>query len=52
MKQDKEIPTQTPLVEFSAEKMKKLIKSFTPEKLASFLGCYRFKCRYPITQNE
>ncbi|MCD4729403.1 MAG: deoxyribose-phosphate aldolase [Bacteroidales bacterium] len=37
MKQEKEIPTQTPLVEFSGDKMKKLIKSFTPEKLASFL---------------
>jgi deoxyribose-phosphate aldolase len=37
MKQEKEIPTQTPLVEFSRVKMKELIKSFTPDKLASFL---------------
>lgn len=37
MKQEKVIPTRTPLVEFSKEKMKKLVKSFTPDKLASFL---------------
>jgi len=37
MKQEKEIPTQTPLVEFSRDKMKELVKSFTPVKLASFL---------------
>ena len=37
MKQEKEIPTQTPLVEFSGDKMNELVKSFTPDKLASFL---------------
>jgi deoxyribose-phosphate aldolase len=33
----KEITIQTPLVEFSKDKMKKLVRSFTPDKLASFL---------------
>jgi len=37
MKLEKEIPTQTPLVEFSKDKMTELVKHFTPEKLASFL---------------
>jgi len=37
MKQDKEISTQTPLVEFDKDKMHDLVKSFTPEKLATFL---------------
>jgi len=37
MKHEKVIPAETPLVEFSKEKMKKLVKSFTPDKLASFL---------------
>lgn len=37
MKLEKEIPTQTPLVEFSKDKMAELVKSFTPDKLASFL---------------
>ena len=34
---EREIPNRTPLVEFSAEKMKNLVRSFTPERLASFL---------------
>ena len=34
---EKEIPIRTPLVEFSRDKMKELIQSFTPERLASFL---------------
>lgn len=33
----KEITIQTPLVEFSKDKMKTLVRSFTPDKLASFL---------------
>ncbi|MCD4790540.1 MAG: deoxyribose-phosphate aldolase [Bacteroidales bacterium] len=34
---EKKIPIRTPLVEFSRDKMKELIQSFTPERLASFL---------------
>lgn len=34
---DREIPNRTPLVEFEADKMKKLVRSFSPERLASFL---------------
>lgn len=37
MKHENVISNQTPLVEFSREKMKKLVKGFTPDKLASFL---------------
>ncbi|MBC8485489.1 MAG: deoxyribose-phosphate aldolase [Bacteroidetes bacterium] len=34
---EKKTPIRTPLVEFSRDKMKELIQSFTPERLASFL---------------
>ena len=34
---ERKIPNRTPLVEFSGEKMKNLVRSFTPERLASFL---------------
>ena len=34
---EREIPNRTPLVEFSEKKMKNLVRSFTPERLASFL---------------
>lgn len=37
MKQEKEIQIRTPLVEFKKEKMRELVKSFSPERIASFL---------------
>ena len=37
MKKEKEISAETPLVEFSKDRMKELVKCFSPDKLASFL---------------